>query len=355
MPIAKFESLDIYNLKNLDYKMWYSIKTEGEKNKPLYENENEDYYLSENDIIKIGQRKYEVIKLKIIPKDNSDKNNNKFGTVFYLPEINVRPGVDKLKETEKGKKQQNDHGFNTETDCRVCYGPIFEDNNPLLKICKCNTYIHYDCLKKFLKERITIIENLDKTVTLYSCENFSCEVCQEPYPLKFQIDKRDITIYCLIDGLELPESTNYMILESLTNIHFDEKDKKKKNIKNIFVVKLTDKEISIGRCEQNDIIDNDSSISRFHAVLKFDEKKGKVKLVNKGKFGTLVLIKKNVKLEIGQKIYLQLGNTYVKAEVKEDDSKEEDSENEGSSLSNSKSTRSYKDSSDPNKTIVANW
>ena len=80
-----------------------------------------------------------------------------------------------------------------------------------------------------------------------------------------------------------------------------------------------------------------------------------MKLVNKGKFGTLVLIKKNVKLEIGQKIYLQLGNTYVKAEVKEDDSKEEDSENEGSSLSNSKSTRSYKDSSDPNKTIAANW
>ena len=47
--------------------------------------------------------------------------------------------------------------------------------------------------------------------------------------------------------------------------------------KNIFVIKLTEKEIKVGRSEINDIIDDFPMISREHAVLKFDENEGKVK------------------------------------------------------------------------------
>ena len=168
----------------------------------------------------------------------------------------------------------------------------------------------------------------NKTVTSHKLENFSCEVCQDPYPLRFDIIKNNEQKQecCLVDGLYLPENTNYMILESLTQIIAD-KEKKKKNTKNIFVIKLTEKEIKVGRSEINDIIDDFPMISREHAVLKFDENEGKVIIKNKGRCGTSVLIKKSVKLEIGQKIYLQVGNTYIKAEVKEDDSKEEEENN----------------------------
>ena len=356
-PIAKFDILDLYNLKNLDYKMWYLVKAEEEK--PLYENENEDYYLSENDIIRFGQRKYEVIKLNIISKDNSVTNpvsekNEKFGSVFYLPEITVRPSSEKIKNIEKGKNEQVQVGYNPETDCRICYGPKSDKENPIIKICKCNTYIHYKCLKTFLKQNEKLLESEDKNISTYHWENFSCEVCEEPYPLKFRIGSDET--YCLVDKLEPPENTNYMILESLTQIDISQKEKKKKNIKNIFVVKLTDREIKIGRSETSDIIDADLSISRDHAILKFDKNTGKVKVIGKGRFGTLILIKKNLKLEVGKKIYLQIGNTYVKAEVKEDELKEEEeSKNEGNTEeTNSKRIKTTEDSSNSN-TMVANW
>ena len=111
-----------------------------------------------------------------------------------------------------------------------------------------------------------------------------------------------------------------MILESLTDV------KNGKYKKNIFVIKLTNKNITIGKNDNNDIIDKSNAISGIHAILKFDEKRGNVTLINKGRYGTSILIKSNVKLQIGQKIYFQVGRTYIKAEVKEDDSEDEDSE-----------------------------
>ena len=157
-----------------------------------------------------------------------------------------------------------------------------------------------------------IFENHDKTVMLYQWDNFGCEVCQEPYPLKLKFNntnKQDPS--CLVDNLDQPENTNYMILESLTYI------KNKKNIKKIFVVKLIKSEITIGKNEHNDIVDSDSTISRYHAVLKYDEENGRISIINKGRYGTSVLMKNNVKLNIGEKVYLQVGRTYIKAEVKE--------------------------------------
>ena len=102
-----------------------------------------------------------------------------------------------------------------------------------------------------------------------------------------------------------------MILESLTRI------KNNKNIKNIFIVKLIDSEITVGKMEDNDIIINDDTISRYHAIFEYDENKGNISIINKGRYGTSILIKNNVKLNIGEKIYLQIGRTYIEAEVKE--------------------------------------
>ncbi len=90
-----------------------------------------------------------------------------------------------------------------------------------------------------------------------------------------------------------------------------------RNQKNIYVVKLTGDDITIGRNNLNDIIDDDLSISRFHAVLKFNKETGNITLLNKGKFGSLVLIKNNIKLTNNEKIYLQVGNIFIIVEQKE--------------------------------------
>ena len=128
--------------------------------------------------------------------------------------------------------------------------------------------------------------------------------------------------YSLIDGINQPENTDYMILESLTFI------KKNKNIKNIFVIKLTDKELNIGRHTDNDIIDNDMTISRYHAIFKYNKNNGHITITNKSKFGVLLLIKDNVKLNIDQKIFIQMGKTYLSAEVKDSSNNKYNYENE---------------------------
>ena len=111
--------------------------------------------------------------------------------------------------------------------------------------------------------------------------------------------------YYLIDGLELPENLNYIILESLIYV------KEKKNKKNVFVIRLTENEYTFGRNDKNDMVDDDISISRFHAVLKFDQESGDITLVNKSKFGILVLIKNNLPLINDEKIYFQIGRSYI--------------------------------------------
>ena len=98
-----------------------------------------------------------------------------------------------------------------------------------------------------------------------------------------------------------------------------------KNIKNIHVVKLTGSdEISIGRNEKNDIIDIDNTVSRYHGKLKFNSETGEVNLINQGTFGISVLIKNNLKIEIGQTKNIQVGKTYIKAEVVEDKNDKKD-------------------------------
>ena len=84
-PIRKME----YNFKNVEElknKIWLVMKST--KN-CLYEINNDEYYLMENDIIKLGRKKYEVIKINLVlnsidnySKDNIYYNNYIFGSIF---------------------------------------------------------------------------------------------------------------------------------------------------------------------------------------------------------------------------------------------------------------------------------
>ena len=131
----------------------------------------------------------------------------------------------------------------------------------------------------------------------------------------------------------------------------------KKNIKNIHVVKLTDSdeisEISIGRNEKNDIIDIDNTVSRFHGKLKINSETGEVNLINQGTFGISVLIKNNLKIEIGQTKYIQVGKTYIKAEVVEDknDKKDNNLEQKESMMDNETENNNNNISADSNITV----
>ena len=140
--------------------MWYVLNSEA---KEKYENKNKTYSLKEYDILKIGRRKYEIIKVNI-PKitdtynqtNNVSERNKKYGPVFdislepeqYCKEIITQNALDSGKD-----------GYDPKKDCPICFSSQSIEDNPKLKLCHCNTYVHYNCLKLFLKNNIEDDEN----------------------------------------------------------------------------------------------------------------------------------------------------------------------------------------------------
>ena len=91
--------------------------------------------------------------------------------------------------------------------------------------------------------------------------------------------------------------------------------KEDKYCKSIHIINLENEYITIGRENDKDIIEKDISISRFHAVLKYNKINGKICLQNKSKkFGTLVLVKNPIKV-LDKTIDLQVGRTYIEAKL----------------------------------------
>ena len=85
------------------------------------------------------------------------------------------------------------------------------------------------------------------------------------------------------------------------------------NIKSIHVISLNDDIIKIGRGHESDVRINDISVSRVHALLKYDNVTGRLLIRNlKSKFGTLVLLKKPLIIK-DKKIDLQVGRTFIEA------------------------------------------
>ena len=300
-PIVKMSFSDCNEIEKLNKRMWYVFKSQNPENK--YENKNEDYYLSENDIIKFGTVKYEIIKMHKSSSSEKVENNIekdlKFGSIFekFYPEFN-----------------------NENETCNICDQDNSSEDNPKVKLCKCHIYMHYECLKNTLKKKIKEYEK----VTKYTCEEFYCKECKSPYPLKFYIkfdDNSDKENEKLLIDLKIPEKCDYIILENL--------NEKKKSIKNVFVVKLEGGEITIGKNNNNNIIiddkNNQSGVSKEHCFLKYDKDKGLLTIIDKSTYGTSVLIKSNAKIENNKELYFQNGKFFIKAKYIEGEVKKEKS------------------------------
>jgi len=87
------------------------------------------------------------------------------------------------------------------------------------------------------------------------------------------------------------------------------------NLKVIHLIQLTGDDLTIGRYTSNDIVDMDISVSRRHAVLKYNKENGDLILKNLSeKFGTLVLIKGKIKMK-EKEIDFQAGKSFIKAKL----------------------------------------
>ena len=282
------------NINVLDDKLWYILKSE-KNDKDC--NNKDDYILNINDIIKIGSSKYEVIE-KNIHNNNCHENDNQ--TKYDLNKINKNSGpIFKITEI---KNEVNQDGL-----CRICFDGNSSEDNPKIRLCKCKDFIHYECLKFWIKTKNNIRKNTAKTVLSYYIKKFNCDVCLTPYPLFFKINGINKQ-YSLVE-LKKPKNLNYIILESLDIIKY----------KIIHIISLNDKEISIGTNETCDVIDRNSFISRKHAVIKYD--KGDVILENRSThLNTLVLVKNAIPIN-ENKIDFQCGRTIISANLKKNKKK----------------------------------
>ena len=358
--VLNFQSLE--KLRNEKNYLWYVIKSENEK----IINPNEDYYLTEGDIIKLGYVKYLVKKICINESGNektSQEEKNPDETEVEQKKKEEKKEIEQIKiEKEKKKKEefekkriescqknQDERNKNSIFECKEWKKCDF-CNEKLFHLCKCKDYQHFNSIKSWMENRKIIINNKKETVTNYYLEIFfcnecigkdqapyciesecKCEKCNTYYPLKFKyLNEEGIMEEKDCYPIYIPENTtekiDYMILESLE--YRDEFKNSPKVIKAIHVITLTGEDINIGRDDKNDVIVNHSSVSKKHAVIK--NINGKLLLKNRSeKSGTLVLIQ-NKFFDFSEKeVFLQVNKTFISAKImKKKDflSKEQNSE-----------------------------
>lgn len=145
-----------------------------------------------------------------------------------------------------------------------------------------------------------------ENVTSYYWKKFECEICKQSYPYIFKHNQK---LFKLIDVKEQGPGVNYILLESMP---LD-----KNTSRNIHMLTVTEKknEFKLGRGHESEVRINDISVSRCHAIIKC-KPDGFYVEDNCSKFGTIVLLKNNLKLEEDHTMAVQVGRTVLSFTIK---------------------------------------
>ena len=299
---TKNTTFNLENINNLNNNIWYVLYS---SNNPNISCQNDDYHLCQNDIIKMGNVKLIVKEVHVKNEEEHEEANTK-NTVKYDinslnkntgPIFNFCPQIKKYFLFKEDAKNKN-------IKCNYCNKNECDKDNPIICFCSCNNYFHFQCLKDRIKRKTLKKQNLNKKINNYYIKGeVSCKKCNLNYPLKFQIEENEQFYEFL--SIDATKEMNYIILESLENkLYYG-------SMKFIFVIGFNEEVIKIGRGKENDVVVCDPSISNKHAEIKFE--KGKIFLKNKSeKYGTLILVKKSVKIN-DNIIELQVGRSVIQA------------------------------------------
>ena len=174
----------------------------------------------------------------------------------------------------------------------------------MIKFCKCQEFNHFKCIKNWIIKERKLNDISKETVQNYYFRIYKCREklerdnnsiensnmsskneCNTYLPLKFKLNTKEPIEFKLNDDdekplkykvgdiidfyeIKKPENSEYFILESIDN---DDSSSNSDVIKSIHVIKLTGEDIKIGRCSQNDVIVDDSSVCKKHAIIKYDK------------------------------------------------------------------------------------
>lgn len=287
-----------HNFNLIMNKMWYVVNKNVDTNEIINKSENEDYYILPGDIIKLGTIIYIFSEIFLKNGGGEVGGGNEEKNIYDIRSLNKNKGM--IFDICSQPKIINKTNY-----CGHIYFDLKEGKNS----------------KKFeeIKNHLNIQKIRNGKVTKYECTLYECQQCKKFYPLRFKLSENSE----VIDFIEIdkPQDRNYIILESVEK-WLDRDKTDMPVIKFFYVITLTgeDEEITIGRKKNDNDIetpDEEMTISRNQAVLKYIKNKGKFLLKNKSDTSyTLVLIKNSdILISDKKEIYLQLGTTLIEAKV----------------------------------------
>jgi hypothetical protein len=196
--------------------------------------------------------------------------------------------------------------------CRFCWSDESTEENPCIVPCKCKGsvgFVHFECLRNWLSTKLQRKES-DNLVSMY-WKTFECEICKQAYPYLFKTSKSKV--YKLVDAqlpLSCAQTGHYLVMESLPL--------EKNSSRTIHILGFSQEKqtFNMGRGHESEVRVNDISVSRTHAIIKY-QADGIYIEDNRSKFGTLVLLKDIFPLEKEFTYAFQIGRTVVSFTVRD--------------------------------------
>jgi len=142
------------------------------------------FKLSKGDVIKLGRLKFKVKDFRTDTIPACEDNSPCKGRKSLDPEDYDEDGEhsEEAVEIDCGVVDSSQ----PDVQCRFCWSNEQDSQNPLLNSCKCAgsvRYIHYECLKNWLKVKMNKKE--EESLISYVWKQFECEICKKAYPCKY--------------------------------------------------------------------------------------------------------------------------------------------------------------------------
>jgi len=245
--------------------------------------------LSENDVIKLGRCKFRVRQLVASANGNAQ------------PELRIfDSGAVCCPNSSQGELRS--------TMCRICLLEGPGEDDPLIAPCDCKgsiEYVHLGCLRHWIRGRLNLS---DASVGSYFYRALPCELCKAIYPTYVTVGGERAPL------VEVPRTQPpFIVLENMV------RDSQQHASRGLHVISLAEKVLKLGRGHESHVRIADVSISRCHAMIRFQ--RGQFILEdNNSKFGTLVAMKKPRLLESGSTVSIQMGRTVLSLFVQPDPS-----------------------------------
>ncbi len=181
----------------------------------------------------------------------------------------------------------------------------------LVNPCNCkgtSEYVHIQCLQDWISSKLK--KKVNTETTCFYWKKLLCEVCKVSLPDLVDIsgERKELI------PVHRPEGP-YLLLE---RVFYDKSKESADNSKTFVLLSLSGESqtIKIGRGHECDLRENDISVSRLHAYIKYQDGRFTI-LDNNSKFGTLIFLRKDLPIEKKKKLALQLGRTVITFSLKQ--------------------------------------